>query len=135
MYKKALKKKLRFKTGVGSLSVEQLMDLNLTQLAMVAKQCSKDVKKLTDGDEDDLDFLESTTDSTELEDARLRFSIVKDIYQTKKQDLKDARDNATVDEQLRHLETLLARKKDQELENMSVDDLEKKIAELRDQKK
>lgn len=135
MYKKALKKKLRFKAANGLLSVENLWDLTLTQLAAIARNCSKELKKLTTGDEDDLGFLENTTDSTEVEDARLRFNIVKDIYQTKQEDIKNARDNAATDEELRHLETLLAKKRDQELESMSSEELEKKIAELRNKKK
>ena len=136
MYKKASKLKLRVKTQVGLLPVESLWDLTLKQLADVARNCSKELKKLTTGDEDDLGFLENNTqDTKEVEEARLRFNIVKDIYQTKQEDIKNARDNAATDEEIRRIETLLAKKKDQELENMSSEDLEKKLAELRGQKK
>lgn len=136
MYKKASKLKLRVKTQVGLLPVESLWDLTLKQLADAARNCSKELKKLTTGDEDDLGFLENNTqDTKEVEEARLRFNIVKDIYQTKQEDIKNARDNAATDEEIRRIETLLAKKKDQELENMSSEDLEKKLAELRGQKK
>ena len=136
MYKRASKLKLRVKTQVGLLPVESLWDLTLKQLADAARNCSKELKKLTTGDEDDLGFLENNTqDTKEVEEARLRFNIVKDIYQTKQEDIKNARDNAATDEEIRRIETLLAKKKDQELENMSSEDLEKKLAELRGQKK
>ena len=136
MYKKASKLKLRVKTQVGLLPVESLWDLTLKQLADAARNCSKELRKLTTGDEDDLGFLENNThDTKEVEEARLRFNIVKDIYQTKQEDIKNARDNAATDEEIRRIETLLAKKKDQELENMSSEDLEKKLAELRGQKK
>ena len=125
MYKRASKLKLRVKTQVGLLPVESLWDLTLKQLADAARNCSKELKKLTTGDED----------TKEVEEARLRFNIVKDIYQTKQEDIKNARDNAATDEEIRRIETLLAKKKDQELENMSSEDLEKKLAELRGQKK
>jgi len=58
MYKQASQLKLRFQTGVGLVSCEQLWDLNQTQLANAIKAVKKVLKK---NDDDELSFLEDAS--------------------------------------------------------------------------
>ncbi len=90
IYKEASRLKLRFATSKGSLSVEQVWELSLTDLTNCVRAVKKLLKKT---DDDDLSFLDSTiaVDKTE----QLRFDILKDVYLTKKADadaLKTARE-------------------------------------------
>ena len=83
MYKKAAELKLRFQSSRGQLSVEQLFDLKMVDLAKMIKEQNEIVKK-TKGDADaELEFLEGTGDGKENIEV-LKFDILKDIYLDKK---------------------------------------------------
>lgn len=125
MYKNASKLKLRFQTSLGIISVEQLWDLNLTQLTNVIKSVKKILKK---NDDDELAFLdEKNTVDTENE---LRFAILKDIYLEKKAELENSRTEAERKRQREKLINLIEEKKEENLRNLGVDELEKKLADL-----
>ena len=134
MYKKAAKLKLRFDSKFGQLNVETLFSLKMSELKTLIKKLAEDKKAFTNCGDEDLSFLDSTTTSSkeqkEKELADLRFEIAKDIYTTR---LKESEDSIKAEQrklEIKKLEEILARKKDTELENLSVEDLEKKIAEL-----
>jgi len=125
MYKNASKLKLRFQTTVGTLSVEQLWDLNLSQLTSAIKSVKKILKK---NDDDELSFLdEKNTVDTENE---LRFSILKDIYLEKKNELEKVKTEAERKRQREKLLTLIEEKKEASLKDLSVDELMKKLDEI-----
>jgi hypothetical protein len=134
MYKKAAKLKLRFETGKGLLAVENLFEIKMKDLETLIKSLSTKIKGYS-AVSDDLAFLNESATTTEeqkaLEEDKLRFEIAKDIYITRqtqaKSDLKYANDV----KELRKLEEILQRKKDRELEEMSAEDLEKRISEMR----
>ena len=123
MYKKALKSKLRFNTTKAKLKTEDLFDLNLTDLNNIAialdKKLSETPRK---------SFISDITPDTQEDE--LRFNIVKDIITTKLAE-RDANQNAKAKaaEKAQLLE-ILHRKKNQALENLSVEELEAKIANL-----
>ena len=134
MYKKAARLKLRFDSKFGQLNVETLFSLKMSELKTLIKKLAEDKKAFTNCGDEDLSFLDSTTTSSkeqkEKELADLRFEIAKDIYTTR---LKESEDSIKAEQrklEIKKLEEILARKKDTELENLSVEDLEKKIAEL-----
>ncbi len=119
MYKKVSKLKLRFNTSRGMLSAEQLWDLSLIDL----KSAIKAVKKLLQAknDDEDLAFLDSET-TVDVEN-QLRFDILKDIYVTLKKE-QDDRKNLAADK--RHndkIDSLIAAKQDQQLEDLSIEAL------------
>ena len=135
MYKKAIQMKLRFPSQRGLLTVEQVYDLKLSQLEPMIKGALAEVKSKTGDTDSELSFLEGKTETKEVEEIKLRFDILKDIYLTKQAEIKAEREEVNTNEEIKKLEAALARKKDKELEEMSADDLEKKILELKSKKK
>ena len=137
MYKKATRLKLRFNVGNGPLTVDQLWDINMNSLKKVVEVTHKQLKELSQAnDDDDLAFLESETpiENKELDLAKLRFEIAKDVYVTRRDERTAASEDAKTAAEIQHLEEVLARRKEQELENLSSEELEKKIAALREKK-
>jgi hypothetical protein len=122
-FKQASKEKLRFSTSKGNLTVEQLWDLTLTDLAT----CIKGVKKVLKGssEDDDLAFLDSniTVDKTQ----QLRFDILKDVYLTKKQEADDRKTAKEVKEHNQKILALIAEKQEEGLKGKSIEDLEKML--------
>jgi len=119
IFKQGAKKGLRFATSKGSLSSEQLFQLTQTDLASAIKN----QKKLLNRDnEDGLSFLDdsSTVDETE----QLRFDILKDVYLTKKADAEALREARAKKENKQKILDLISKKKDGELENKSITELE-----------
>ena len=135
MYKKAIQMKLRFPSQRGLLTVEQVYDLKLSQLEPMIKGALAEVKSKAGDADSELSFLEGKTETKEVEEIKLRFDILKDIYLTKQAEIKAEREEVNTNEEIKKLEAALARKKDKELEEMSADDLEKKILELKNKKK
>lgn len=121
MYKQAAQLKLRFDTPKGQLSVEQLFDLTMTDLSLSIRKVNATLKKEKAVD-DELAFLEGK-DAVETQNS-LRFKILKDVYLTK----KEARDAAALDyekkQRNQRIAELIAKKKDEELESKSVEELE-----------
>lgn len=120
MFKQASKMKLRFATERGVLSAEQLWDLTQSQLSTAIKTVKKVLVKDND---DELSFLESNK-VVDTEN-QLRFDILKDVYLTKKKEMEEIRDAATVKAHNQKIDTLIAAKQDSQLQEMSIDELEK----------
>lgn len=120
MYKQAAKLKLRFITGVGQLSIEQLWDLSQTQLSNAIKAVKRVLKK---NDDDELSFLEDTKE-IDVEN-QLRFDILKDVYLTKKKEAEEIKNAADVKAHNNKIDTLISEKKEGQLRDMSIEDLEK----------
>lgn len=123
MYKEASKMKLRFSTVKGNLSVEDLWDLNLTALDKMAvaidEQISKNPKK---------SFISETTPEDKV--SKLKLDILKDIINTKLEEkAKKDSEKQKISERNKLLE-ILAKKEEASLENLSIEELKKKIAEL-----
>lgn len=123
MYKEASKMKLRFSTVKGNLSVEDLWDLNLTALDKMAvaidEQISKNPKK---------SFISETTPEDKV--SKLKLDILKDIISTKLEEkAKKDSEKQKISERNKLLE-ILAKKEEASLENLSIEELKKKIAEL-----
>lgn len=121
VYQVAARKKLRFDTSRGFLTVEQLFDLKLTTLsALIREQKAKVVES---SDSDDLDFL---TDKIKADDTeQLRFDVLKDIYLTLKAE-KEASDAAlSAKEHNQKVLALINRKQEKQMEDLSVEELEK----------
>lgn len=123
MYKEASKMKLRFATVKGNLSVEDLWDLNLVTLDKMAvaidEEISKNPKK---------SFISEITPEDKV--SKLKLDILKDIITTKLEDkAKKDSEKQRLSERKKLLE-ILAKKEAENLENLSIEELKKKIAEL-----
>ncbi len=127
IYKKASKKKLRFSTNRGVLSVEQLWDLSkeeIRQLVIKAREAAK--KSSGEVNDTELSFLDAPV-KTKATDDELRFEILKDIYLTKKSSEEKAQKRAEAKENNKKILDLIARKQDEALEKKSIAQLEKML--------
>ncbi|QIG62113.1 hypothetical protein P46FS4_47 [Salmonella phage P46FS4] len=119
MFDKATRLKLRFESNKGLLSVEQVWDLSLTALNEMAKSLSRQVKA-AETDEEDFIGTTSNVDS----ELQLRFDVVKHIIGVKLKERDDSKDAAERKANNQVILELIQRKKQQELEGKSVEELE-----------
>lgn len=119
MFDKATRLKLRFESNKGLLSVEQVWDLSLTALNEMAKGLSRQVKA-AETDEEDFIGTKSAVDS----ELQLRFDVVKHIIGVKLKERDDSKDAAQRKADNQVIMELIQRKKQQELEGKSVEELE-----------
>lgn len=119
MFDKATRMKLRFESNKGLLSVEQVWDLSLTALNEMAKSLSRQVKA-AETDEEDFIGTKSNVDS----ELQLRFDVVKHIIGVKLKERDDSKDAAERKANNQIILELIQRKKQQELESKSVEELE-----------
>lgn len=119
IYKQAAQAQLRFSTSRGNLTVEQLFMLTQSDLTNCIRAVKKTLKKT---DDDELSFLDVTSkvDATE----QLRFDILKDVYLSNKEQLDKLRNEKATKEHNQRILSLIADKKDQDLANKSVEELE-----------
>jgi hypothetical protein len=123
-FKLASQQQLRFQTNKGLLSVEQLWTLTLIELSNLCKSIKK-VLKGTDND-DDLSFLIENS-IVDVEN-QLRFDIAKDVYLTRKKENEEKRNALIAKEQKQKILEIIAKKKDESLENKSIEELEALLA-------
>lgn len=119
-FKEASRLGLRFQTNRGLLSTEQLWDLNLSELDELAVKLETEYK-----DSGKKSFLvkKSEKDKT----TKLRFDIVVDILTTKVDQAEVVKNAKDVKEHNEKILSLIASKKDDELNNKSVAELEKML--------
>jgi len=117
LFEKAAKQKLRFNSNKGQLTVEDLFDLSLTSLDNIAKAVNRKLK-----DEVEESFIQKkSTASTELE---LQLDILKYIIEYKTSVEEANKKRAETVARKHQIEEILMRKKSQELEDLSVDELQ-----------
>lgn len=129
MYKKALKMKLRVNCSIGVLTVEQMFDLSLNQLAVLNKEL---YFKLKSDSEDELDYLDESV-SVKDEALSLAYEIAKDIFIDKKNDRERERDLASVKQKRQYLLSLRKEKEMEEDKKLSIEDIDKELKELDNQ--
>ncbi len=122
-YKLASQTGLRFNTDKGLLSVEQLWNLNQSQLSNLIKSVKKVLKR--DDDDDELSFL-TDTKVVDIEN-QLRFDIAKDVYLTKKKLAEDLREKADKKAFEQKILGLIAEKREGSLREKSIEELQKMI--------
>lgn len=123
MFEKALREKVRFESGKGMFTVEDLWTLSLTSLDAIAKGLSKQIKEASEES-----FIKPR--STSNKSLELKFEIVKYIIVTLMDEEEKKRQKATKAAELSTLRELLANKKMQEMASLSSEEIEKRIAEL-----
>lgn len=122
-YAKAVRTKLRVATPKGSLTVEDLWDLNLSQLNEIAKGLNRRKKN-----SEEEDFLK--VDKPEDQEIKLSFDIVLDILQTKQREAQEAEDRKAKLGEKQMLLALLETKKMQGLASLTEEELVAKIRAL-----
>ena len=121
MFAVATRKKYRFPFN-GMISVEDLWDLTLSQLDRVFKALRKDQKV---SNEESLMATRSAEDS----DLDIKIELVRFIFETKQAEKAAAVAKAEADAKKKRIREIIASKKDAALEGMSIEDLEKMLAE------
>jgi len=121
IFEQATKSALRFKATNGLISTEDLWGLQLTQLDTIAKSLRKELREADDS------FIDTKSSNDQLE---LKFEVVKHIIASKIAD-RDAK-NVERDKAARKQQILgvLAQKKSDSLQNMSVEALEAELTKL-----
>lgn len=122
IFELATKNKFRFPYK-GLISVEDLWDLNRSQLDSIYKALNKEVKQVQ---EESLMMTKSDEDAVVL----AKIEIVTHIFKVKEQEAMDKMVAAENAEKKRKILDILAQKQDASLQNMSEDELRKMLAEL-----
>lgn len=124
-FEKATRLRLRFETSRGNLNVEDLWRLPLIELDKLAIALNKQLKESSEES-----FIKAKSKDNKL--LELRFDIVKHIIETllsEDEEKKKAADKRAKREQLLEL---IAKKKNQELEGKSLEELEAELTKLED---
>ena len=124
-FEKATRLRLRFETSRGNLNVEDLWRLPLAELDKLAIALNKQLKESSEES-----FIKAKSKDNKL--LGLRFDIVKHIIETllsEDEEKKKAADKRAKREQLLEL---IAKKKNQELEGKSLEELEAELTKLED---
>jgi uncharacterized protein YabN with tetrapyrrole methylase and pyrophosphatase domain len=124
-FEKATRLRLRFETSRGNLNVEDLWRLPLVELDKLAIALNKQLKESSEES-----FIKAKSKDNKL--LELRFDIVKHIIETllsEDEEKKKAADKRAKREQLLEL---IAKKKNQELEGKSLEELEAELTKLED---
>lgn len=122
IFEMATRNKYRFPYK-GIISVEDLWDLNQTQLDSIYKALNKEVKA---NQEDSLMFSQTQTDL----DLQAKIEIVRHIYTTKEQDAARRTAAAENAEKKRRILEILEQKQEDSLKNKSEDELLKMLNEI-----
>lgn len=118
MFKEASRKQLRIKTPKGLLSVEQLWTLTLKELDRTAVALKKQMR-----DTQEESFLSETT--KEDKELKLMFDVTFSVLETLKSEGEAQTKRKETREHNAKIDTLISEKKDSDLRNMSIDELEK----------
>lgn len=122
IYKLAAQYKIRFATKKGSLCVEDLFVMSLKDL--------DEIYRTLKAEEKDLD-VESLMDTPNTSNPVLevKIEIVKDIYKTRKEEEEAIRNAIEISKKKQRICDILASKKDVELQNKSIEELEAMLKE------
>lgn len=123
MYKSASRIDLKIPSTKGNLNVNDLWNLTLQQLNVIAKDLKKQLKETSEED-----FLNEKSNEDEI--LNLRFKIVLDVLETKKKEKQDAEVKATNKAEVNKLLEIIEKKQNESLNNLSLEELLKKVKEL-----
>lgn len=123
LFVKATRRKYRFKVSRGNVSVEDLWDLDLDDLDKIAIQTNEEIQK-----QGKQSFVK--TKSVANTDLTNKLDILKFIIETKLTEDEARKTRAEKASQKDLLKTLLEKKKMEELENLTPEQIQAKLAEL-----
>jgi len=129
MFEIASRKKIRFETTKGMLTVEDLWDLPLVSTS--SKTCLDDIARLLHyklKDNEEISFVKPITSDNEQE--RVAFEIVKHVITVKMTEAATARDAQAAREKKQKIMAIIDQKKDQALTELSVDELSKLVESM-----
>lgn len=122
-FETATRRKLRFQTTKGNLSIEDLWDVPLTVLDEAYKGLSRQIREAED------DSLLTKRDSG-VEEASLKRDLVKHVVQVRQAEAEAKTARAARRQQAARVRELIAQKQDEALAGKSTDELNALLAEL-----
>lgn len=123
LFEKASKMKLRFSTTKGILSTEDLWDLSLEYLDKIAKNLYKQIKE-----SEEISFISEKSNEDTL--ASIKLEIVKFVITFKMDEAKEKKLRAEKLALKKRIADEIAKKKDNKISEMSIEELEKVYNEL-----
>lgn len=123
LFEKASKTKLRFSTTKGVLSTEDLWDLSLESLDKIAKNLYKQIKE-----SEEISFISEKSNEDTL--ASIKLEIVKFVITFKMDEAKEKKLRAEKLALKKRIADEIAKKKDNKISEMSIEELEKVYNEL-----
>lgn len=123
LFEVATRKKLRFACRKGTVSVEELWEMSMKELDEVYSELASTVE------EKKSKSLMAAKDSKD-EETEMKMNIVKYIFEVKNAELEERKTLADKKNQVAVIEAAIARKKQEEIDSMSLEDLEKKKREI-----
>lgn len=123
LFEKASKMKLRFSTTKGILSTEDLWDLSLESLDKIAKNLYKQIKE-----SEEISFISEKSSEDTL--ASMKLEIVKFVITFKMDEAKEKKLRAEKLALKKRIADEIAKKKDNKISEMSIEELEKVYNEL-----
>lgn len=123
LFEKASKMKLRFSTTKGVLSTEDLWDLSLESLDKIAKNLYKQIKE-----SEEISFISEKSSKDTL--ASMKLEIVKFVITFKMDEAKEKKLRAEKLSLKKRIADEIAKKKDNKISEMSIEELEKVYNEL-----
>lgn len=124
LYEKALRNKYRFQTDKGYVNVEQLWDLNLEQLDVIAQQVAEVLEKSSTKS-----FIKKKT--TASEELSNKLEILKHLIATKLAEANEAEEREVRRQQAARIEEIIRQKKDDDLAGKSIQELTAMLDELK----
>ena len=130
MFERATRAKLRFESSKGPISVEQVWDAPLTSrngfsLDEIAKQAKRELDAISEES-----FVQQVSPLKNV--AVLKLEVVKHIIAVKLAEKESSDKRAERAELRKQLLQALAEKQTDEIKNMSVEDIQKRLTELED---
>lgn len=122
MFEKATRLKLRFKVANGLISVEDLWDLNLNTLDVLARGINKELQ------ESEVSFIGKRSDKEDK--LKLQFDVVKRVIDVKLEEREQAKELRDRVQRKQQLLNVLADKQEESLRNMSKEDILKELESL-----
>ena len=129
IFEYATRNKIRFTTERGNLTVEDLWDLPLISTrGLSLDQVGRDLRKaIRENEEESLVEVYNPIEN----EMTIMFNIVKHIIDTKQQENINRKNKAEKDLKIKKLEEILARKTEDSLNELSIDDIQAEIEKIR----
>ena len=119
MYKKAIRKKIRFNSPKGVLNLEQVWSLKPSDLKTMIQELYQQINK---DKHSELDFLEEETVDS---DEKLCFDILVDVYKTKQAEINASKEEQEKRAYNKRIDEIIAQKQEEHLHSLSIEELEK----------
>jgi len=127
IFENAARKKVRFEVGKGLVTVEDLWDMSLTALDIVAKAVNK---KLKETEEESFIPTATNRNNSVSAELQLKLDLLKHVITVKDEEQKSKLARSKRQADLAQLRELAAAKANEALVSQSLEDILKKIAEL-----